>query len=222
MQKPDPPRAIILPEVKQNPGSQFGPIGCKVPNTSMASKSTWNDSPAAPAPVPARLLSSHATGPPPPPTLLPPPGLTIMQQLQAERRQREEEYVRRQNNWPGFSDRNSARETQSLAHSAATSYVENLWDAPSQPQQAQAGLWGSLDNVWPSTVFNSGFSEGRNIGREADTGSLGYDSLSLSSIWASASGRSMQPRETDRGQAVGGGAADNTWSSLFNENKKDI
>ena len=222
VQKPEPPRAIILPEVKQNPGSQFGPIGCKVPNTGLTSKSTWNDSPAAPAPVPARLLSSPATGPPPPPTLLPPPGLTIMQQLQAERRQREEEYVRRQNNWPGFSDRNNARETQSMA--AATSYVENLWDAPAQPQQAQAGLWGSLDNVWPSTVFNSGFNDGRNLGRDTDSGSLGYDSLSLSSIWASASGRAMQPQETDQGQAVGGGggAGDNTWSSLFNENKKDI
>ena len=217
VQKPEPPRAIILPEMKQNPGSQFGPIGCKVPNTGLTSKSTWNDSPAAPAPVPARLLSSPATGPPPPPTLLPPPGLTIMQQLQAERRQREEEYVRRQNNWPGFSDRNNARETQSIA--AATSYVENLWDAPAQPQQAQAGLWGSLDNVWPSTVFNSGFNEGRNIGRDTEPGSLGYDSLSLSSIWASASGRSMQPQEADQGQSVGTG---DTWSSLFNENKKDI
>ena len=213
VQKPEPPRAIIFPEVKQNPGSQFGPIGCKVPSSNMATKSTWNDSPAAPAPVPARLLSSPNTGPPPPPTLLPPPGLTIMQQLQAERRQREEEYVRRQNNWPGFSDRNNTGRESNMA--AATSYVENLWDAPAQPQQA--GLWGTMDNVWPSSVFNSGFNEGRNIGRDADT-SLGFDSLSLSSIWAS--GRPMQPQEAEQG--VGAGVGDNTWSSLFNENKKDI
>ena len=112
-------------------------------------------------------------------------------------------------------DRNSARESQSLAHNAATSYVENLWDAPSQPQQTQTGLWGSLDNVWPSTVFNSGFNDGRNLGRDTDSGSLGYDSLSLSSIWSSA-GAQVQHQETE---TAGG---DNTWSSLFTENKKDL
>merc|ERR1711973_916791 len=62
LQKPEPPRAIILPEMKQNPGSQFGPIA-------KPTKSTWNDSPAAPNPVQPRMLSSP-NAPPPPSTLL--------------------------------------------------------------------------------------------------------------------------------------------------------
>lgn len=194
MQKPDPPRAIILPELKQNPGSQFGPIA-------KPTKSTWNDSPAAPNPVQPRLLQSP-NSPPPQPSLLPPPGLTIMQQLQAERRQREEEYVRRQNNWPGFNDTNPPN---TGIVGGTTNYVENLWDAPSQ----SSGLWGTLDNVWPSSVFNnSGFNDGRNMNRENEN-ALGFDSLSLSSIWSSAS-----PPHQDEGE--------NTWSSLFSENKKDI
>ena len=224
--RPEPPRAIIRPEVKQNPGSQFGPIGCKVPSThgSVAAKSsTWNDSPAAPAPVPRPLMSSSVSvsGQAPsgnlPPTLLPPPGLTIMQQLQAERRAREEEYVRRQNNWPGFSDQpatSSAGNMGAIGNigTAAGNYVDNLWDTPTQ---APAGLWGTLDNVWPSSVFNSGFNDGRNMNRDADTSSLGFDSLSLSSIWSSA-GAQVQHQETE---TAGG---DNTWSSLFTENKKDL
>ena len=105
MQKPDPPRAIILPELKQNPGSQFGAIGCKVPHNGVPSKSTWTDSPAAPNPVSstARLVAPSGA-PAGTQTLMPPPGLTIMQQLQQERRKREEDYHRRQNNWPGFND----------------------------------------------------------------------------------------------------------------------
>ena len=125
-----------------------------------------------------------------------------MQQLQAERRQREEEYVRRQNNWPGFNDANPPN---TGIVGGTTNYVENLWDAPSQ----SSGLWGTLDNVWPSSVFNnSGFNDGRNMNRENEN-ALGFDSLSLSSIWSSAS-----PPHQDEGE--------NTWSSLFSENKKDI
>ena len=72
-----------------------------------------------------------------------------------------------------------------------------------------SGLWGTLDNVWPSSVFNnSGFNDGRNLNRENEN-ALGFDSLSLSSIWSSAS-----PPHQEEG--------DNTWSSLFTENKKDI
>ena len=124
-----------------------------------------------------------------------------MQQLQAERRQREEEYVRRQNNWPGFNDTNP----NTGIVSGTTNYVENLLDAPAQ----SSGLWGTLDNVWPSSVFNnSGFNDGRNLNRENEN-ALGFDSLSLSSIWSSAS-----PPHQEEG--------DNTWSSLFTENKKDI
>ena len=124
-----------------------------------------------------------------------------MQQLQAERRQREEEYVRRQNNWPGFNDTNP----NTGIVSGTTNYVENLLDAPAQ----SSGLWGTLDNVWPSSVFNnSGFNDGRNLNRENEN-ALGFASLSLSSIWSSAS-----PPHQEEG--------DNTWSSLFTENKKDI
>ena len=234
-QKPEPPRAIILPEVKPNPGSQFGPIGRKVPTsglgpskTSWGGESAWSDSPAAAPPLQSRgMMNNGGTGSSvPPPTLLPPPGpgLTIMQQLQAERRQREEEYVRRQNNWPGFND---STNTTSNGHMAgSTNYVENLWDTPQSsghhlqtPQSpvvsssSGAGLWGTLDNVWPSSVFNSGFNnDSLNINRENDN-SLGINSLSLSSIWSSASPGHLQQPEPEN---------ENTWSSLFSENKKDI
>ena len=107
---------------------------------------------------------------PVPTPLLPPPGLTIMQQLQAERRQREEEYVRRHNNWPGFGD------TAGVSHqpvgpvvAGRDVYVESLWDQPGGQTQGQQGLWGTIGNVWPSTVFNSaGFRyQGEGAGGES-------------------------------------------------------
>jgi len=231
-ERPDPPRAIILPEMKQNPGSQFGPIGCKVPREQQVSKSTWQDSPAAPAPLGHHdsqgrgLPMALGRQTPVPTPLLPPPGLTIMQQLQAERRQREEEYVRRQNNWPGFDDRAPTPHqpvspvTNHEVGRGAHDYVESLWDQPggqSQGQgqgQGQQGLWGTIGNVWPSTVFNSaGFRyQGEGVageagGQENDEGRT-YNSLSLSSIWASAG--SNQQQEAENG----------SWSSLFNNNQK--
>ena len=225
--RPEPPRAIILPEMKQNPGSQFGPIGCKVPRDQHLSKSTWQDSPAAPGPMghhesQARGMSMAPLGrqAPVPTPLLPPPGLTIMQQLQAERRQREEEYVRRQNNWPGFGD--SAAVSHQPVGPVVTHpevgrdvYVESLWDQPGGQTQGQQGLWGTIGNVWPSTVFNSagfryqGDGAAGESGATEETETLAYDSLSLSSIWASA-GNQQQEGEN------------NSWSSLFNNNKKDI
>lgn len=203
MQKPDrpePPRAIILPELKQNPGSQFGPIGCKVPNPT---KSTWNDSPAAPNPVNhnSRMLPPSTNQTHTPPSLIPPPtpGLTIMQQLQAERRQREEDYVRRQHNWPGF-------ETQSNGI-PSNNFVESLWDTPSN--QGNQGLWGSIGNVWPSSVFNTGFNYPEtNETAEKENENLGFDSLSLSSIWSAPSNQNE--------------SESNSWSSLFNNNKKEM
>merc|ERR1712130_471434 len=189
--RPEPPRAIILPEMKQNPGSQFGPIGCKVPREQHLSKSTWQDSPAAPGPMghhesQARGMSLAPLGrqAPVPTPLLPPPGLTIMQQLQAERRQREEEYVRRQNNWPGFGDAAAAANHQPVG--PVVTHPEVGRDVYVQ------GLWGTIGNVWPSTVFNSaGFRyQGEGTAGESgvteETETLAYDSLSLSSIWASA------------------------------------
>ena len=204
MQKPEPPRAIILPEVKQNPGSQFGAIGCKVPHSGVPSKSTWTDSPAAPNPVnPGARLVAPAGAPAGTVTLMPPPGLTIMQQLQQERRAREEDYLRRQNNWPGFSDGAPSPSlvgaSVSPGPAVTNNYVDSLWDTP-----ASNGLWGTIGNVWPSTVFNSGFNE-----RNRETENLGLDSLSLSSIWSAGAGGHQE--ETD-----------NTWSSLFSDNKKDM
>ena len=228
--RPDPPRAIILPEMKQNPGSQFGPIGCKVPREQHLSKSTWQDSPAAPGPMQghhdsqARSMSMAPLGrqAPVPTPLLPPPGLTIMQQLQAERRQREEEYVRRQNNWPGFGDSASSVSSHQPVGPVVThpevggDYVQSLWDQPGGGQtQGQQGLWGTIGNVWPSTVFNSAGFRYQGEGTNGESGSteepetLTYDNLSLSSIWASAG---SQQQETEN----------NAWSSLFNNNKKDI
>ena len=198
-QKPDPPRAIILPELKQNPGSQFGAIGCKVPSNGVPTKSTWTDSPAAPNPVtPGARMLAPAGGPASTQTLMPPPGLTIMQQLQQERRKREEDYHRRQNNWPGFND--TAPPTTGLV-GTPNNYVDNLWDVPSSN-----GLWGTIGNVWPSSVFNSGFNE-RNMNRETEN--LGLDSLSLSSIWSAGAGQQQEEEN-------------NTWSSLFSDNKKDM
>ena len=228
--RPEPPRAIILPEMKQNPGSQFGPIGCKVPREQHLSKSTWQDSPAAPGPMQghhdsqARSMSMAPLGrqAPVPTPLLPPPGLTIMQQLQAERRQREEEYVRRQNNWPGFGDSASSVSSHQPVGPVVThpevggDYVQSLWDQPGGGQtQGQQGLWGTIGNVWPSTVFNSAGFRYQGEGTNGESGSteepetLTYDNLSLSSIWASAG---SQQQETEN----------NAWSSLFNNNKKDI
>jgi len=198
--RPDPPRAIILPELKQNPGSQFGPIGCKVPN-SAPTKSTWNDSPAAPNPLnPGSRMLQASNQPHSPPSLIPPPGLTIMQQLQAERRQREEDYVRRQNNWPGFGD------TQPSGI-PSNNYVESLWDTPNN--QGNQGLWGTIGNVWPSTVFNAGFNyPENNETAEKENENLGFDSLSLSSIWSS-------PGSQNEGE-------NSSWSSLFNNSKKEM
>ena len=228
--RPEPPRAIILPEMKQNPGSQFGPIGCKVPREQHLSKSTWQDSPAAPGPMQGhhdsqtRSMSMAPLGrqAPVPTPLLPPPGLTIMQQLQAERRQREEEYVRRQNNWPGFGDSTSSVPSHQPVGPVVThpevggDYVQSLWDQPGGGQtQGQQGLWGTIGNVWPSTVFNSAGFRYQGEGTNGESGSteepetLTYDNLSLSSIWASAG---SQQQETEN----------NAWSSLFNNNKKDI
>ena len=201
MQKPDPPRAIILPELKQNPGSQFGAIGCKVPLNGVPTKSTWTDSPAAPNPVtPGARMLAPSGGPASTQTLMPPPGLTIMQQLQQERRKREEDYHRRQNNWPGFND-TTAPPTTGLG-GGTNNFVDNLWDVP-----ANNGLWGTIGNVWPSSVFNSGFNESRNMNRETEN--LGLDSLSLSSIWSAGAGGHQEEQ-------------DNTWSSLFSDNKKDM
>ena len=159
---------------------------------------------------------------PVPTPLLPPPGLTIMQQLQAERRQREEEYVRRQNNWPGFGDAAAAAVSHQPVGPVVTHpevgrdvYVESLWDQPGGQTQGQQGLWGTIGNVWPSTVFNSagfryqGEGGGGESGATEEAETLAYDSLSLSSIWASA-GNQQQEGEN------------NSWSSLFNNNKKDI
>ena len=222
-ERPEPPRAIILPEMKQNPGSQFGPIGCKVPREPhQVTKSTWQDSPAAPGPLAHHepqgrglALQPLARQAPAPTPLLPPPGLTIMQQLQAERRQREEDYVRRQNNWPGFGDSAALQQVPVVARdSVGRDYVESLWDHPGgggAAQRQQQGLWGTIGNVWPSTVFNNaGFRNGAAEGGAGDEAEgLGYDSLSLSSIWASA-GSQQQEQEN------------NSWSSLFNNNQKDM
>jgi len=234
--KPEPPRAIILPEVKQNPGNQFGPIGSRGgAGSNVLHKSTWQDSPAAPSPGQTRHHHQAMHGPSV--GLIPPPGLTIMQQLQAERRQREEEYARRQNNWPGFGDRSEVVGNSAHLGIQPNNYVESLWDSQpgmrgegmggaGGPQQAaghamqvsQQGLWGTIGNVWPSTVFNSGFNytEGQeqgNVNTEKEGEALGFDSLSLSSIWSSGGAGGGQPPEADA----------NSWSSLFNNNnKKDM
>merc|ERR1719510_1167968 len=200
--RPEPPRAIILPEMKQNPGSQFGPIGCKVPRErEHLSKSTWQDSPAAPGPMghhesQARSMSMAPLGrqAPVPTPLLPPPGLTIMQQLQAERRQREEEYVRRQNNWPGFGDSAAVSHQQPVGPVAATHpevgrdvYVESLWDQPGGGQtQGQQGLWGTIGNVWPSTVFNSAGFRYQGKARQGTPGQPRRPRLSLTTVLVSA------------------------------------
>lgn len=222
-ERPEPPRAIILPEMKQNPGSQFGPIGCKVPRDQhLVTKSTWQDSPAAPGPLGhhdpqgrSMNLAPLARQSAVPTPLLPPPGLTIMQQLQAERRQREEDYVRRQNNWPGFGEPPLVHQAPVVNHEVGRDYVESLWDQPGGQGQPQQGLWGTIGNVWPSTVFNNAGFRYPGEGGAGETGTgeegegLGYDSLSLSSIWASA-GSQQQEGEN------------NSWSSLFNNNKKDM
>merc|ERR1712098_719434 len=80
------------------------------------------------------------------------------------------------------------------------------------------GLWGTLDNVWPSSVFNSGFNDGRNMNRETDN-TLGFDSLSLSSIWSVSAARGSGQQQQHQGAHQDEG--DTTWSSLFTENKKD-
>jgi len=228
--RPDPPRAIILPEMKQNAKSPYGPIGCKVPRDPrephLISKSMWQESPAAPAPLVAHPDSARGLALAPirqqsgPASLLPPPGLTIMQQLQAERRQREEEYARRQNNWPGFENCVSIQHplVGSGGREMGRDYVESLWDQPGGHSQGQTGLWGTIGNVWPSSVFNNpGFHYQGEAANGAETGSkeegeagLSFNSLSLSSIWASA-GNQQQEGENS------------SWSSLFNNNtKKDI
>merc|ERR1719192_902862 len=132
-----------------------------------------------------------------------------MQQLQQERRKREEDYHRRQNNWPGFNDGapspglvgpgGQVGQGGPGGPPVTNNYVETLWDNP-----ASNGLWGTIGNVWPSTVFNSGFNE-----RNRETENLGLDSLSLSSIWSAGAGGHQEE-------------ADNTWSSLFSDNKKDM
>jgi len=192
-------------------------------------KSMWQESPAAPAPlVPAHPDSARGLALAPirqqsgPGSLLPPPGLTIMQQLQAERRQREEEYARRQNNWPGFENCVSIQHplVGSQAREMGRDYVESLWDQPGGHSQGQTqGLWGTIGNVWPSSVFNNpGFHYQGEAGAGAETGSkeegetgLSFNSLSLSSIWASTGNQQQETGENT------------SWSSLFNNNtKKDI
>ena len=145
-----------------------------------------------------------------------------MQQLQAERRQREEEYVRRQNNWPGFGDAAAAANHQPVGpvvthpEVGRDVYVESLWDQPGGQTQGQQGLWGTIGNVWPSTVFNSAGFRYQGEGTAGESGVTeetetlaSYDSLSLSSIWASAGNQQHE-------------GENNSWSSLFNNNKKDI
>jgi len=216
--KPDPPRAIILPERKpENLGSQFGPIGCKVP---LSRKSTWSDSPAQAQPARAGMFST------PPPEVVPqpefpssglmlntsvmPPNMTMnmsmMQRLQAQRKYEREEHARRQrDNWPGFDQ------------AKTNSYIESLWDAPGQQATNNSGTDGGLlgatiGNVWPSTMFGStgvfsGEQEQGVVGggaKEGEEGGLGFDPLALSSIWSSPNSQKK--------------AVDDTWSSqLFNK-----
>ena len=62
------------------------------------------------------------------------------------------------------------------------------------------------------------------MNRENDN-TLGFDSLSLSSIWSvSAAQASAQQQQGGHqgGHQGGQDEGDNTWSSLFTENKKDI
>ena len=115
----------------------------------------------------------------------------------------EEEYVRRQNNWPGFGD-------QQHNNIPSNNYVESLWDAPNNGGGGgNQGLWGTIGNVWPSTVFNTGFGSypENNENAEKENETL-FDSLSMSSIWASPG--NQNENET------------NSWSSLFNNNKKEM
>jgi hypothetical protein len=165
--KPDPPRAIIMPELKaaqqqQQPppsrpdhgtplqpnnnssgllGNQFGAIGCKVPvSPPPALNSGWTDAPL----LSASLLRQHSS-PSSVNSLLAAPatGLTIMQQLQAERRQREEEF-RRNSQWPGFGPEPeplmaAAPAAPPSAGLIGPNYIESLWDPPvaASPQVAR-------------------------------------------------------------------------------------
>jgi len=147
----DLPRAIILPEMKQQQrggtasdrapqqqpavqqlGNQFGAIGCKVP-VSPPPVLNWSDS--------SPLLSAALMSQPPPPPhtnasnlLSSASGLSIMQQLQAERRQREEEFRRSvSSQWPGFGvepEPVTCPSTNLTPVGFGTNYYESLWDSP--------------------------------------------------------------------------------------------
>lgn len=232
--KPDPPRAIILPEMKrpENLGSQFGPIGCKVPLTR---KSTWSDSPAQAQPPRAGMFSApppevpqdqQYRGGPLPPGLINqmsntgmiPSNMSMMQRLQAERRHEREEHARRQReNWPGFDQ------------GKTNSYIESLWDTPGQQQNAPktnvndtSALWGTIGNVWPSTMFGSTGMSYQGVGeeeqpqrpippvKEGEEGGLGFDPLALSSIWSAPNNQQQQQKKV----------VDDTWSSTLFNNKE--
>ena len=54
-------------------------------------------------------------------------------------------------------------------------YVESLWDSPTGGAPVQQGLWGTIGNVWPSTVFNTA---GFNYQAEGnDTKQLAYSKI---------------------------------------------
>jgi hypothetical protein len=156
----DLPRAIILPELKQQQrggatpdpspqqqqsvqqqqlGNQFGAIGCKVPvSPPPPSVVGWADS--------SPLLSASLMSQPPPPTnslLSAASGLSIMQQLQAERRQREEEFRRSAagSQWPGFGvepDPVACPSANLTPVGFGANYYESLWDSPQSAGAAAA------------------------------------------------------------------------------------
>jgi hypothetical protein len=140
--------------------------------------------------------------------------MSMMQRLQAERRQEREEHARRQReNWPGFDQ------------GKTNSYIESLWDTPGQQNNPAtsvndtSALWGTIGNVWPSTMFGSTGMSYQGIGeeeppqrpiapvKEGEEGGLGFDPLALSSIWSAPNNQQKK-------------VVDDTWSSTLFNNKE--
>jgi hypothetical protein len=182
--RPELPRAIILPELKQQRldrspqqqpqnlvhGNQFGAIGCKVPVSPPPNGSSWADSLNGSSPLLSLSRQQSLVASSPASNLLTSAsGLTIMQQLQAERRQREEEFRRTTSQWPGFGldpESTNVSPSSHLGPALGGNYFESLWDPPAGPPPGGAspsavrrppeGLWGTIGrNVWPSTLLQS-------------------------------------------------------------------
>lgn len=148
-----------------------------------------------------------------------PSNMSMMQRLQAERRHEREEHARRQReNWPGFDQ------------GKTNSYIESLWDTPGQQQNAAktnvndtSALWGTIGNVWPSTMFGSTGMSYQGMGeeeqpqrpiapvKEGEEGGLGFDPLALSSIWSAPNNQQQQQQKK---------VVDDTWSSTLFNNKE--